>query len=45
MISPILFAMLVIMALVTTFSTSPILDWIIGNEHSTFTLSADPVSR
>lgn len=45
MISPTLFAMLVIMALVTTFSTSPLLDWVIGNERRTFMLSEDPVSR
>lgn len=32
-ISPTLFAMLVIMALVTTFATSPILDWIIGERR------------
>jgi len=31
-ISPTLFAMLVIMALVTTFATSPILDWIMRGE-------------
>lgn|GEM_PF-4926797 len=33
-ISPTLFAMLVIMALVTTFATSPILDWITAGEES-----------
>ena len=45
-ISPTLFAMLVIMALVTTFATTPILDWITGSESRAraSTLSADPVS-
>jgi Kef-type K+ transport system membrane component KefB len=43
-ISPTLFTMLVIMALVTTFATAPILDWITSGERRTSPLSADPVS-
>lgn len=43
-ISPTLFAMLVLMALVTTFATSPILDWLTSNESKTSPLFADPVS-
>jgi Kef-type K+ transport system membrane component KefB len=40
-ISPTLFAMLVMMALVTTFATSPILDWITSSERRTAALSPD----
>ena len=40
-ISPTLFAMLVIMALVTTFATSPILDWITASERRE--LRHDPI--
>jgi Kef-type K+ transport system membrane component KefB len=43
-ISPTLFAMLVLMALVTTFATSPVLDWLTGNKSKTSLLFADPVS-
>jgi hypothetical protein len=40
-ISPPLFAMLVIMALVTTFATTPILDWLTHGE----TRFTQPVSQ
>ena len=43
-ISPTLFAMLVFMALVTTFATSPILDWLTSHENKTSPLFADPIS-
>jgi Kef-type K+ transport system membrane component KefB len=43
-LSPTLFAMLVIMALVTTFATSPILDWIIRREPDPTPVSSQTVS-
>lgn len=43
-ISPTLFAMLVIMALVTTFATSPIRDWILRCEREQAPLSSQPAS-
>jgi Kef-type K+ transport system membrane component KefB len=33
-ISPALFAILVVMALVTTLMASPIFDWLVGRHHS-----------
>jgi Kef-type K+ transport system membrane component KefB len=42
-ISSTLFAMLVILAFVTTFATAPILDWITDSGRGTSTLSADSV--
>lgn len=44
-ISPTLFAMLVIMALVTTFATSPILDAILSPEYRSREPHAFPVPR
>jgi Kef-type K+ transport system membrane component KefB len=43
-ISPTLFAMLVIMALVTTFSAAPILDWILRPAHRPARLPSEAVT-
>jgi len=43
-ISPTLFAMLVVMALVTTLATAPLLGWIGAEERRATALSSDPIS-